>query len=284
MITIVLIVLGLSLGSFVNALVWRLHEQAEPKSKKSKKNPKNGDSQTNQYSILTGRSMCPDCQRMLTAADLIPVVSWLALKGKCRYCRRPIAWQYPLVEISTAGLFVASYYFWPLNLTGTGLLQFVLWLGFLVGFMALAVYDLRWKILPNRIVFPLIFLAMAQVLIVASNYGGGWPVILHAIWGVLISAGPFFILFEISRGRWIGGGDVKLGIVLGLLVGGPARAVLMLFMASVLGTLAALPFILAHKMNRSSQIPFGPFLLLATIITYLFGSNIIAWYSRLIVG
>ncbi|HEX7368051.1 MAG TPA: prepilin peptidase, partial [Candidatus Saccharimonadales bacterium] len=147
MIIVVLTVLGLIFGSFVNALVWRLHEQ-EGKSKKSRQ----------QYSILNGHSMCPNCHHELAAKDLVPVLSWLWLRGKCRYCRKPISWQYPAVELMTGLLFVGSYLWWPLSLQGVGLFQFVVWLGFIVGFMALAVYDLRWFTLPNRIVYPLIAL------------------------------------------------------------------------------------------------------------------------------
>src|SRR5476651_645529 len=136
MIIVVLVVFGLCLGSFVNALVWRLHEQ-------DKKQAKN-------LSILNGRSMCPNCKHELAAKDLVPVLSWLSLRGKCRYCGKPISVQYPLVEMVTSGLFVASYLWWPEVLHGAQVAAFGLWLALLVGLMALLVYDLRWFLLPNR--------------------------------------------------------------------------------------------------------------------------------------
>lgn len=281
MIVVVLIVVGLALGSFCNALVWRLHEQAKiAKSKKSKKTK----ARLKKLSIFRGHSMCPSCGQELAVRDLLPVFSWLWLRGKCRYCQKQVAKQYPLVEIIVPGLFVFSYYFWPLGFSGVGLFQFILWLAFIVGFTALSVYDLRWKLLPNRIVFPLIGLAAWQALIMITVFGGDLSSLLGAVYGVLIAAGFFFVLFEVSRGRWIGGGDVKLGVILGLILAEPAEAVLMLFIASLAGTIASLPFMIFGHMNRRSQVPFGPFLMLATVITYLFGAGVITWYKNLFIG
>jgi prepilin signal peptidase PulO-like enzyme (type II secretory pathway) len=279
MVVAVLLVFGLVLGSFVNALVYRLHEQQLLSNKKSAAAKK----QLQKLSIMKGRSMCSSCGHQLAAIDLVPVLSWLWLRGKCRYCKRKIS-DSSLVELIVPALFLFSYYFWSMTFRGSGLFDFILWLIFLVGFVALAVYDLRWKLLPNRIVYPLITLAVIQVLVTATFYHKGWHALLGAIWGILIAAGLFYVLFELSRGRWIGGGDVKLAVVLGILVGGPTQAVLMLFMASVLGTAFSLPLIAIGKLRRNSQVPFGPFLLFATIIAYIFGSSIIGWYKHLLVG
>src|SRR5690348_8244818 len=116
MIVLLLGALGLGLGSFVNALVWRLHEQElaeeEPKHKRAK--GKARQLSAKELSIVSGRSMCPDCHHELAPQDLIPVLSWLWLRGKCRYCSKPISWQYPLVELVTAALFIVSYLSWPL--------------------------------------------------------------------------------------------------------------------------------------------------------------------------
>lgn len=266
MLTIIIFILGLALGSFVNALVWRIHEQS--KGKKTKK-----------HSIMSGRSMCPHCQHELSAADLIPILGWLALRGKCRYCSKSISWQYPAVELSTAALFVISYLFWPENLLGAEWIQLAIWLACLSGFMALIVYDLRYMILPNRIIFPLMALASLGALIesVAENS-------INPLWssllGLAIGGGLFYLLFVLSDGAWIGGGDVKLGFLLGILVGGPGLAVLMLFIASLLGTLVALPFLIAKRWSAKNKIPFGPFLIIGAIIAQLFGEAILDWYMN----
>ena len=120
-------------------------------------------------SILKGRSMCPHCKHELAAKDLVPVLSWLYLRGKCRYCGKPID-DTPLVEAATAALFAISYLGWPGPLdTGLQWLIFAVWLIFVVMFVALAVYDLRWLLLPNRVVYPLILLAIADVFLIAAR-------------------------------------------------------------------------------------------------------------------
>jgi leader peptidase (prepilin peptidase)/N-methyltransferase len=275
MIVALLLIVGLCLGSFVNALVWRLHESSGLKAQTSKQKGKKLSAQD--LSILIGHSMCPECHHKLAPWDLVPVLSWLWLRGRCRYCHQPISWQYPLVELLAAGLFVASYLWWPFTFHGLGLYYFVFWLLFLVGFMALAVYDLRWQLLPNKIIYPLTGLAVVQLAGAIAFHHVGWQAVLTALWGIVIASGIFYVIFLVSRGEWIGGGDVKLGIILGILLGGPLMSLLMLFVASCLGTVAGLPLLLAGK--RKVRVPFGPFLLLATVFVTLFGASIIHWYK-----
>jgi leader peptidase (prepilin peptidase)/N-methyltransferase len=279
MIIAVLIVLGLCFGSFVNALVYRLHEQDVLADKKPTKAIKK---QQEALSIATGRSMCPHCKHELAAKDLVPVVSWLLLRGKCRYCHKPIP-DTPVSELLTPALFVSLHHIVGARLE-LGIVLFALWLIFITGFVALAIYDLRWYLLPNRIIFPLIGLAVLQLILRTVVYDGGWQAIMSAFWGVLIASGIFYVLFQLSAGKWIGGGDVKLGIILGLIVGGPGKALLLIFTASLLGTLVALPFLLTGRMQRTSKLPFGPFLLTATVLVVLWGSSIITWYVRQITG
>jgi prepilin signal peptidase PulO-like enzyme (type II secretory pathway) len=168
---------------------------------------------------------------------------------------------------------------WPLPQTW-GVVEFWLWLVFVVGFMILAVYDLRWYILPDKVVYPLMGLAAANVLVHALFFDGGAQVLLGACWGVLISSGIFYVLFQLSQGKWIGGGDVKLGVVIGLLIGGPLNSFLLLFLASTLGTIVSLPLLLMGRANRTTLIPFGPFLLLATFVIVIYGTTITDWLYR----
>lgn len=265
----VLVVLGLCFGSFINALVWRLHEQQKTKSKKKR----------DALSIAHGRSMCPNCGHTLAAKDLLPVVSWLSLWGKCRYCQAPISRQYPIVELLTAALFVASYIYWPGDNPGiTQSIQLGLWLVVLVGLIALAVYDLRWYLLPNRLVFPLqalaLFFALSRFVIGMDGY-----TIVQLIGSLIISSGLFWTLYTVSKGELIGYGDVKLGVVLGLVLGRVDLAFLMLFCASLLGSLAALPLLLTGKAKRTTHIPFGPFLISGTIFVFLFGARLVEYYT-----
>jgi prepilin signal peptidase PulO-like enzyme (type II secretory pathway) len=260
MIVLLLILGGLMFGSFVNALVWRLHAGKD---------------------WVKGRSECPLCHHQLAAKDLVPVFSWLWLRGRCRYCGKPIE-DSPLVELVLPSLFVLSYFFWPLPLTGEGLFDFALWLVFLTGFLTLAVYDLRWFLLPDKVVFPLIGLSAFQVIGDLVFFGGSWRELLGSVLGALTISGLFYLIFAASKGKWIGFGDVKLGIVLGLLAGGAVEALLVLFIASVLGSLVALPLVLAGKAGRKTHLPFGPLLILGLIITVLFGGDMIDWYLGLL--
>ncbi|HUD07770.1 MAG TPA: prepilin peptidase [Candidatus Saccharimonadales bacterium] len=268
-----LIVLGLCLGSFANALIWRLHEQEKRAGNKRNK--------SSQLSILNGRSMCPDCRHKLVPIDLIPVVSWLMLKGKCRYCHKSISLQYPLIEILAVLLFALSYYYWPFSLHGYGLAAFIAWLIIVIGFVALTVLDARWYWLPDRIVYPLIAIALTYIILISFSTQRFTANITGSLIGIAIIAGLYYLLYKLSKGKWMGLGDAKLGIVIGILVGGPFHSLLVLFLSATTGSIAALPFLITGKLKRNSLLPFGPFLILATIITVLFGASIIHWYQNL---
>jgi leader peptidase (prepilin peptidase)/N-methyltransferase len=244
--------------------------------------PKKRLASDTELSISKGRSMCPNCRHTLGFWDLLPLVSWLALRGRCRYCHKSISWQYPLVEAALALTYVLSYVFWPLPLHGQGVFLLLVWLTALIGLMALLVYDLRWMLLPNKIVFPLIALGVVQTLTQATVYHGGFHSLLDAAYAVAIAGGIYYALFQVSKGHWIGGGDVKLGYALGLFLMTPAKAFLMLFVASMLGLLLALPGIASKKLSITSRIPFGPSLIVASGLVILFGQAVIDWYVRLV--
>jgi prepilin signal peptidase PulO-like enzyme (type II secretory pathway) len=267
MIIAVLAVVGLCMGSFVNALVYRIHEQD-----RHKKPPK-------ELSITKGRSMCPHCKHELAAKDLIPVLSWLSLGGKCRYCGAKID-DTPLTEIATALLFVTSYIWWPYSFNAMGTFNFVVWLVLLVGFVALFLYDRRWMLLPNRIVFPLMWLNLGALAVNLAVFKAGWSFFVATLLATLVTSGVFFVLFQLSNGRWIGGGDVKLGLVIGLTLQGFWPGCLVLFFASLLGTAIALPGLFSGKMSARSKLPFGPLLIVGAIIAKLFGTSLVAWYKH----
>jgi len=267
MIIFILFVLGLILGSFVNALVWRVHEQSKSKKK------------TKDLSIVRGRSMCSSCKHELAGKDLIPVLSWVMLRGKCRYCHKPIK-DSPIVELSLPIVFVISYIWWPFNWGGAGTFNFVVWLVALVGLTALFVYDMKWQLLPNRIIYPMLFGAVAATLVQAALFDNGLVLLRDAALAGTVGGGLFYVLFMVSAGKWIGGGDVKLGALLGILLINPVYSLLMLFVASVLGTAFILPGLVTKKITPKSRIPFGPFLIIAAIIVKLFAASFVSWYDR----
>ena len=272
MITLYLIFLGACLGSFTSALVWRIHEQAKLSHKSKLAKVVN-------LSIVSGRSVCPNCNHILAPIDLVPILSWLQLRGRCRYCKMMFD-DTPFTEVVLPALFVLSYYYWPVSWSPAQVVLFCLWLVFLTGFMALSVYDLRWYLLPNRVVYPLLVMAFVNVGLRAWVAESPVHTLLMALSGLAVGGGVFYLLFQYSNGKWIGGGDVKLGFMLGILVGGPLEALLVIFIASCLGTFVSIPMLISGKYSKNKRIPFGPFLIASGIIVYIFGASIINWYTH----
>ena len=290
MVILFLVLFGLILGSFVNALIYRFHAQDEINDrlsgedgdpKPSAKEAKELRAKLKELSMVHGRSMCSKCHHPLAAKDLIPFFSWLFLGGKCRYCKHRIE-DPPIIELVMPAVFVLSYIFWPMELAGYGLVALIFWLAISVGLVALAAYDFRWFLLPDRIVWPLVVIALVQVLLHAFVFDGGVGVLVTAFWGVVIDSGLFFVLYQVSKGTWIGGGDVKLGILLGLLAGGVFPAIMIIFGASLLGTFASVPLLVHKKLRRKSVIPFGPFLIMAGAIVVLFGQSLTNLLDRIL--
>lgn len=280
MIIAFLFIIGVVFGSFVNALVWRLRQQldadGEPKHLSKKHQA--------EVSIAKGRSMCPNCKHTLAWYDLVPIFSWLSLGGKCRYCKKPISPQYPLVELLTGGLFVLSYIAWPLGFDAKWVIVgFVGWLVVLVGLVALTIYDAKYMLLPNRILYPLIGITVVS-LVLQFALGRRLSDLLGILGAVVVASGIFWLLYQVSAGKWIGGGDIKLGILAGLLLGTLTQAFLYLFMASVLGLLYSLPLLLTKQLKTASKVPFGPFLIGSLVIVVLWGAGLTAWYGRTLLG
>jgi leader peptidase (prepilin peptidase)/N-methyltransferase len=267
MFLIVVSFLGLVFGSFINAWVWRVHQQINSDGEPRKLSKK----RTAEVSILKGRSRCPICNHVL---------SWLSIGGKCRYCKEPISLQYPFIELVTALLFVISYYSWSFNFTWQ-VVAFATWLVGLIGLVGLAVYDAKWMLLPDRMLKPLYWL-VGMGLGIQFILGRPLSDVLYILSAVAISSGLFWLLYQVSEGKWIGGGDVKLGILTGMLMGNALIALLSIFIASILGTIAVAPSLITKKTTLVSKIPFGPFLIAGCIVAVLCGQNIIDWYLSLI--
>lgn len=249
---------GLCLGSFVNAAVWRIKHKKD---------------------LMFARSECTKCHYKLEWYDLIPVLSWLFLKGKCRKCHKPISAQYPIVELGVAAFFVASLAFWPNALnTVNDLLQFAIWLIAGVGLSILVVYDIRWLILPDKVVAPLIGLGLGMTILHGIEATSFSSFLIDVFGSLLILSGFYLVLYIVSSGKWVGFGDIKLGAALALLLCNWQLAVLAFFLANLIGTLFFAPALSAGKIKRSAHIPFGPFLIAGFLIAGLFGQSIIDWY------
>ena len=260
--TIALFILGLILGSFVNALVWRTHKKKD---------------------ILKERSQCVHCGHKLAAADLVPVLSWLMLGGRCRYCKKPISVQYPLVELSAAVVFTLSYIFWPVDLTGGQWILFATWLIVGVGLLALAVYDLRFMLLPNKILYSTAVVAASGRLVYILGFElDKLDAVTAWALSVAIAAGLFWLIYIVSVGKAIGFGDVRLGLISGTVLAYPLLSLLMRFGASVLGTFFVLPGLAARRRSMVSKVPYGPFLITSTFIILLFGERLSDWYQSLL--
>jgi leader peptidase (prepilin peptidase)/N-methyltransferase len=247
--------LGLIVGSAINAFVWRLHEGK---------------------SWVHGRSQCSVCGHPLAASDLVPVFSWLALRGRCRYCHKPIK-DSPVVE-AVAGLAfgVSAYVLLPVG--QTGMVRLLFWLVALTMLLILAVYDAKWMILPDKVVLPLVGVALVYSIAMAVVLRAPQMVVGPILAGVLAS-GAFLALVIFSRGRAMGGGDIKLALAMGLLLGlkGTALALLLAFnTAAVVG----IGLIVMRRRGRKDQIPFGPFLVAGTVLAFLFGQDVVTWYFR----
>lgn len=257
----VFFVFGLIVGSFLNCLIYRI-EKGE--------------------SFLKGRSYCPNCKHVLNWQDLIPVFSFLILKGKCRYCQKPISWQYPLVETTTGILFVMILWFstlqgqsfFPQGLS-LNLLYYLIITCFLI---IIFVYDLKHYIIPDRVIYPAIAIALIfsfQFLI--SNQ---FLIFNQLILSAFGAAAFFLLIVLISKGRWMGIGDIKLAFLMGLFLGFP-NILVALFLAFFTGAVVGLILIVLQRKNLKSEIPFGPFLVTGTILAIFFGKEIINWYLNL---
>ncbi|MCA9346311.1 prepilin peptidase [Candidatus Saccharibacteria bacterium] len=256
-----LLIIGASLGSFSLVLADRL---------KSKRD------------WIKGRSVCDSCGKILGVLDMIPVISYVFTRGRCRYCKVKLTPAYPLVEILSALTLLFSYMYFPyeLNLL-IGKTLFFVWVISLIILIALFVYDARWYRLPNKLVYPLIVLAFVFRLLSISIDGFTINEVLNTLYALIVSAGIFLILYVISSGKWIGDGDIRLGVAMGLFLPGPVEAWIAIFLASILGLLLGLPSLVkSNKKLMTLKLPFGPALVLGLILSLLFSKYLIDWYTN----
>jgi leader peptidase (prepilin peptidase)/N-methyltransferase len=263
--------LGLLVGSFLNVVILRLPRRLEWEWKRDAREVLE---QTDFYEppppgIVVERSHCPSCGHQLSWYENIPVLSWLALRGKCRSCRTPISVQYPLVELITALLFVACVWNFGFGWQGFGAIVFT---GFLV---ALSGIDLRTQLLPDQLTLPLMWLG----LIAASDnlYMGAKPALLGAMVGYVSLWSVWWVFKQLTGKDGMGHGDFKLLAALGAWCG--LAGILPIILVSALaGAIIGSIWLAAKGRDRATPIPFGPYLAIAGWIVFMWGDELIGAY------
>ena len=240
-------VFGLVFGSFYNVVGLRV--------------PKN-------ESIAYPPSHCTNCDRRLTALDLVPVFSYLFLRGKCRSCGTPIHWVYPLMEAITAVLFTAV--FLKFGFTP----ELIIGLLFVSMLVIITVSDIAYMLIPDKVLLP--FAAVLLVLRFIVPLDPWWDSLLGAFVGFSV----LLLIATLSKGG-MGGGDIKLFFVIGLVLG-TAGTLLTLFLASFIGAIVGIVILRIRKQGRKTPIPFGPSIALAAVLVYLWGEQWIGWYVNLV--
>lgn len=279
-------IFGLLFGSFAGASVWRLRARQLVEDRKAGEEVDKAEYDRlvplTKPSFAKDRSRCLHCGHTLAWYDLLPLVSWLQLRGKCRYCRTPIGRFEPLMEVMVAGYFVASYLLWPIPLTnGFELIQFGLWLAIGVGLAILFAYDQKWFLLPDVVTFSLVALAGIFAAIEVAQAPDRLVAVWNVVGAVTVLSGVYLTLWWVSKGRWVGFGDVKLGLVLALLLGDWRLAFIALFAANLIGCLVILPGLLTGVLTRTARVPFGPFLIVGALVAFFAGRAILDWYLGL---
>lgn len=243
--------LGLLVGSFLNVVAFRVPHG---------------------LSIVSPGSACPACGSAIRPADNIPVISWLALRGRCRSCQSPISVRYPLVEASTAALFAVT----AVVIGWIWTLPAFLWF---VGVTWVLVFtDLDHQRIPNRILYPGTIVGL-MLLAGGSAVENSWGDLGRGLMSGVVVFGGFFLLALVARGGF-GFGDVKLSFLLGLFAGYSSfdAVVAGFFLAFLLGGVVSLGLLITRRKGRRDAIPFGPFLVVGTYLGICFGENLIGSY------
>ncbi len=245
MITLGALLLGAVVGSFLNVVTARLPRRE---------------------SLLTPPSRCPACRSPIRWYDNLPVVSFLWLKGRCRDCGAPIAWRYPVVEAVTAGLFWLAV--WRIGVR----IDLVPALAFLSALVVITAIDLDHQVIPDRITLPGIPLGLLANLLTKELS------LWDSVVGILAGGGIFFVIILVSRGG-MGGGDMKLGAMIGAFLGWKLT-ILTIFFAVFVGGATAVWLLLLGVRSRKDPVPFGPFLALGSVASLFWGEEILRWYLR----
>lgn len=244
-------IFGASLGSFLNVLADRL-----PHNKS-----------------IMGRSMCDYCGKKIAWFDLFPIISFFLLKGRCRYCHKKLSFQYPTVEITTGVSFMLIFLFAHFN----NYVELVAFLGIFSSLLVIFISDVKYHLISDYL---LISLTAFSLLLNFSSTGDLIYVIKESIISALIVSLPIFLIYFISHEKAMGLGDVYLTAIMGLLLGWQA-GYMALYIAFVTGAIIGVYLMMRHKKRIKSRMPFGPFLVVGTIVMLFYGGPILDFIKGL---
>lgn len=241
---------GLICGSFLNSVIYRMRELV---------------------SIFSERSHCPHCKEEIKWYDLLPLFSFVALSGKCRRCKNKISWQYPLVELGTALLFLMIYLNFGLSTYSVAIMLVSLFL------VVIFVYDMYHQIIPDLMIMPAIFIWIViwlGMLIFHYSLGASF---VNLLIGALVGGGFIALLVLITKGKGMGVGDIKLALLLGFILGWQ-YTVVALSCAFILGASIGILLVISKVKKMKSSVPFGPFLIAGFYFALFYGEKVINWY------
>lgn len=256
---IALFILGTAVGSFTSVVMYRLHN--------------------NEKGIIRGRSKCTTCNTKLKPLDLVPILSYLGLRGKCRYCNKEISYMYPLLELVTGGLFTLLFFQFPfvdetLHFSGVPGALYALYAIYLFVLVFTFFFDLHYMKVADEVLLPAILLGLIATLATPLT-----PHIWDALLGAAIPVAFFALQILVSKGKWIGLGDLRIGAFMGVILGWKLVLVA-LFLAYLLGSVAGILLALKKGKLRGVKMPFAPLLVTGTFVAMFFGNDILGWYLR----
>lgn len=266
LISVIIFIFGLAIGSFINALEYRIGTK---------------------LSIVKGRSICPKCKKQLAWYDNVPVVSFVVLRGKCRQCGKPISWQYPIVELLTGLMFVVMALGDNFRTDVRTILALLCLFFISFCLILVALHDQKTTYVLSGYVYAAIVATLAYLVI---TYNGAWT--LPAFWSyispnllaTLISLLPFAVLYIISKGAWMGAGDIEVAALLGFLLGWP-NFLVALYFAFIVGSIWGLAKVYMLKNAKlKSEMPFAPFLIAGTFFAFIFAEQLVFLYVKMFLG
>jgi leader peptidase (prepilin peptidase)/N-methyltransferase len=274
--TLVAVLFGLLVGSFLNVVIHRIPKMMQRESdnyvaQESGKEPPH----TDRYNLMVPRSACPHCGHQITAMENIPVISWLALRGKCRKCKAPISARYPAVELLTGVLAGVLVWTFGSGLAGLSTLLFLFLL------VAMTFIDFDTQLLPDDLTYPLLWAGL--LVNVQGTFVPLQDAVIGAAAGYLVLWAVYWLFKLVTGKEGMGYGDFKLLAALGAWLGWQMLPTIIL-LSSVVGALVGISLIVFAKRGRDKPIPFGPYLAAAGLIALLYGSRISEQLQAVVAG